>query len=99
MGDQSALQKDYVERYSDFMKRVHVREPNAAMVLMGSEQFYPQVQQVAAALQRGGIKRVTTLQFTGLDHGGCDFHPSLQDDRKLAQMIEQAIDAAKFLPR
>ena len=96
---QSALQKDYVESYSEFMKRVHAREPGAALILMGSEQFYPQVQQVAAVLKQAGINRVTTLQFTGLDHGGCDFHPSLEDDRKLAETIEQAIDAAKFLPR
>ncbi len=93
---QSALERDYVATYADFMARVHARQPQAAIILMGSELFYPQVQQVAARLRRGGIGRVSTLPFTGLDHGGCDYHPSLNDDLKLAAMVERAIDAANL---
>ena len=35
--------------------------------------------------------RVTTLRFGDLDYGGCDYHPSLADDRKLADLLEAEI--------
>ena len=77
--DQSGLRQDYVATYVDFMSRVHALQPQSALILMGSETFYPQVRQVAARLRQAGVRRVTTLQFTGLDRGGCDYHPPRHD--------------------
>jgi hypothetical protein len=58
---------------------------------MGSEDFHPQVERVAAALRPALAGRVATLAFGGLDKAGCHYHPSLADDLLLAGLIEGEI--------
>lgn len=94
---QSALEKDYVATYVEFISSLRTRQPQAAIILMGSELFYPKVEQVASRLKRTGIRRIVTLRFGGLDLGGCDYHPSQKDHQKLAVQLKGAIDGARLL--
>ena len=97
--DQPALEKDFAATFVDFMTRVHARQPQTAILLMSADTIYPKITLVAATLRQAGIKRVTTLEFSGLDLGGCDYHPSLRDHQKLAVLVEQAVDRANLLGR
>jgi lysophospholipase L1-like esterase len=90
-GDRAALEADYRAHYAQFVRTLHARQPQARFVLMGSQDFFPQVEQVAASLAGDLPGRVGILKFTGLELGGCDYHPSLADDRKLAGLIEAEI--------
>jgi lysophospholipase L1-like esterase len=89
--DRAALERDYRARYAEFVRRLHARQPQARFLLMGSDMFYAQVRQVAAQLAGEMPGQLSTLRFGDLDYRGCDFHPSLADDRKLADLIEAEI--------
>lgn len=81
------LETAYRTAYADFVRRLHARQPQAHFVLMGSDAFFPEVEQVAATLNAAMPGRVTTLRFQGLDLQGCDWHPSLADNRRLADLL------------
>lgn len=86
-----ALSAAYRAGYLAFLRKLLARQPQARFILMGSD-FYSEVEQVAAALAPAARARVTTLRFGELQLTGCDYHPSVADDRTLAALIEGAID-------
>ena len=86
------LQAAYRARYVRFVRDLQRDKPNARFLLMGSDLFFAQVEQVAAELNRGGGQEVSTLRFGGLDYLGCDHHPSLADDRILADLLHREIE-------
>lgn len=90
--DEAALKDDYRRTYAAFVRRLHDAQPQARFVLMGSDAFYPEVERVAASLDRSLKAQVTTLRFSGLDLAGCDWHPSLADHRRLADLLGEAIE-------
>lgn len=85
--DRPQLEAAYRTAYADFVRRLHARQPQARFILMGSDAFFPQVEQVAATLSPTLQGRVTTGRFEGLDLGACDWHPSLADNRRLAALL------------
>jgi lysophospholipase L1-like esterase len=89
--DADALADAYRAGYLAFLRKLLARQPQARFILMGSD-FYPEVEQVAAALDPAARARITTLRFGELQLTGCDYHPSVTDDRTLATLIEGAID-------
>jgi lysophospholipase L1-like esterase len=89
--DRAGLEADYRDHYRHFVRALHARQPQARFVLMGSEDFYPQVERVASALAVKMPGRVSLLRFAGLDRQACHFHPSLADDRLLAGLVEAEI--------
>jgi lysophospholipase L1-like esterase len=89
--DQDALKAAYRRTYVEFVRALAARQPQARFILMGSELFFPQVEQVAATLNKDMKGRVTALRFTGLDHAGCHSHPSLADNRRLADLLQGSI--------
>ncbi|HEX5185162.1 MAG TPA: SGNH/GDSL hydrolase family protein [Allosphingosinicella sp.] len=89
--DQGSLAAAYRAGYGAFLRKLLARRPRAHFILMGSD-FYPEVEQVAAALGPADRARVATLRFGELELTGCDWHLSLADDRKVAGLIEDAID-------
>jgi lysophospholipase L1-like esterase len=93
--DNRALRADYRARYIDFVATLHRRQPQARFVLMGSPDFYGDVQAVAAALDARRAGLATPLLFDGLARDGCDSHPSLADHRLLARLVKGAIDRIK----
>lgn len=92
-----ALQADYRDTYVAFVKSLRAKNPQAQFLLMASDgangEIRAQVSQVAKTLKDGGETRLDTLFFDGLDFGGCHYHPSLADDRKIAGLIQDWIDA------
>ena len=90
--DGDALRADYRAKYLAFAKMLMAKQPQAHLVLMGSDLFYDQVQQIAATLNQDARNPVATLHFAGLDMSGCDFHPSAKDDRTLAASLQALID-------
>ncbi len=89
--DTLALQAAYRARYSEFVSGLATRHPQARFVLMGSDAFFAQVEEVAASLRTRLPGRVATLRFTGLDLGGCHGHPSLADHRLLAVLVTRTL--------
>lgn len=83
--DASALRADYRQRYIDFVKTLRSRQPQARLVLMGAENFYADVAAVAAATGAMAV-RVPALEMTG-----CNWHPSLQDHRIMAELLARAV--------
>lgn len=90
--DQGVLRAAYRDRYIAFVRALERKQPQARFILMGSEAFFPEIEQVAAALNAGDPGRAAAIEFTGLDHGGCDSHPSLRDHQALAALVEAAIE-------
>ncbi len=93
--DADALAAAYHNGYLAFLRKLLARQPHAHFILMGSD-FYRNVEQVAAALAPADRARVTTLRFGELQLTGCDYHPSVEDDRTLAALIEGAIDQLRI---
>jgi lysophospholipase L1-like esterase len=80
-----ALHAAYRAGYEAFARRLMAEQPQARLILMKGETFAQDVEAVAKALPEG---RVRTVAFGGLALGGCDWHPSLADDEKVAELIE-----------
>ncbi|WP_448662252.1 GDSL-type esterase/lipase family protein [Sphingomonas sp. CJ20] len=83
--DDAALRSAYRTRYLDFVRQLKARQPQARIVLMGASNFIAEVRQVAAATG------ATAIPFGGLALSGCNGHPSLQDHRALAALIEPEV--------
>ncbi len=58
---------------------------------MGAENFYPDVAAVAEAAG------VTAVKVPALEMTGCNWHPSIQDHRVMADLIEAALKKAGAL--
>lgn len=90
--DGDALRADYRAKYIAFAQSLMAKQPQAHLILMGSDLFYDQVQQIAATLNQTARNPVITLHFGGLDMDGCHFHPSVKDDKTEAGFVQALID-------
>jgi len=90
--DEDALRADYRTKYVAFAQMLMAKQPQAHLILMGSDLFYDQVQQIAATLNQNARKPVITLHFSGLDMDGCHFHPSVKDDKTEAAALQALLD-------
>ena len=90
--DGEALAADYRATYIAFAKMLMAKQPQAHLILMGSDQFYGQVQQVATMLNRDARNPVVTLHYGGLDLDACNYHFSVKDDRTMAAALQALID-------
>ncbi|MEO7691595.1 MAG: SGNH/GDSL hydrolase family protein [Sphingomonas sp.] len=89
--DDKALRTAYRTRYIDFARGILANKPGARLILMGSDNFIADVDQVAAALRETAPGRVSTIHMSGLELTGCDWHPSLKDDQHLADLVQAEI--------
>ncbi|NYT42570.1 SGNH/GDSL hydrolase family protein [Sphingomonas sp. R-74633] len=90
--DGAALHADYRMRYIDFVKELRRLQPQAKLVLMGAETFYPDVAAVAEATGATPVK-VPQLEMTG-----CHWHPSRKDHRMMADLLDPRVRPALTLP-
>ena len=90
--DDAALRSDYRAKYIAFARGLLARQPQAQLILMGSDAFYGDVQKVAAALNVDARRPVLTLHFGNLDFSGCHAHPSTKDDETLAASLQALLD-------
>ena len=85
------LQQDYVNKYVHFVKSLHTKNTKAQFILMASDQMEgelaTQVGKVVTRLKADGLKKVDSIIFSGLDYKGCHWHPSVQDDKLLAELL------------
>ena len=85
------LKAAYRERYVRFVSGLRKTHPTARFILMGSDLFYPEIQKVAEALNRGSAVSVSTVQIGKMELSACDWHPSLADDKMLAGLVDDEI--------
>lgn len=83
--DAAALHADYRARYIDFVTMLRAKHPRARIFLMGAENFYADVQAVAAAT------RATPIEVPALEMTGCHWHPSIRDNVVEADLLQKAI--------
>lgn len=89
--DDAALRTAWRDAYVAFVRRLMRNNPDARFVLMASDSFFGEAEQVAAAVNAGSPGRATTLRFDDLDLGGCDWHPSVADQEGLADLLEAVL--------
>jgi len=85
----------YRRQYVRFVGDLRSKYPRARFLLMGSDRFIGEVRRVADDLNKGSGQPVRIVQFGGLDLQGCDWHPSLADHQRLANLIESEIVSLK----
>ena len=85
--DEAALRKDYRETYVVFVQGLKASRPNARVFLIAGDTFADDVGEVA---QRTGA---TAVRITNMDRGACHWHPSVADQKMMADKLEAAIKA------
>jgi lysophospholipase L1-like esterase len=86
--DAAALHADYRATYVGFVRMLLGKYPKARVLLVRYKLFDADVEAVAAAVADG---RVATVKVEPTELTGCDWHPSLKDDRDMADALERAI--------
>lgn len=89
--DEAALRDAYRRRYVAFVQDLHRTQPQARFILMGSDSFGADVEQVAAVVNAQTPGLTTPVRFGGLDLQACDWHPSQADHVRLATLVEGVI--------
>jgi len=90
--NKDAFVADYRAKYLAFARMLMAKQPQAHLVLLGSDQFYDQVQQIAATLNQDARNPVTTMHYGGLELTACNYHFSVKDDRTLAASLQALLD-------
>ncbi|MFY8142575.1 MAG: SGNH/GDSL hydrolase family protein [Caulobacter sp.] len=85
--NEATLRQDYRDRYVTFIQALKASRPKARVFLIAGDTFAEDVAQVA---DRTGAKAV---RITGMDRGSCNWHPSVADQRMMADRLEAAIAA------
>jgi len=93
------LREAYEAAYIRFIDELHRRHPGAYIVLWiaagdGAE-VRTEVARVAEQVRRSGNPRVGFVPVAGLSMSGCDWHPSVADDRQVADALIRHLDAQK----
>jgi lysophospholipase L1-like esterase len=90
------LHKDYEATYVKFVQNLRAKNPQAFFILMATDQvdgeIQSEAQKVMAALQSAGEARIAFLPMNNLSFGGCDWHPTIADDRKVSDELVAFID-------
>ncbi len=93
------LQQDYIHKYTELVKSLQRKNPNAEFVLMASDhvngEIANQVSKVLENLKASGIKKIDFIKFTGLDLQGCHWHPSAKDDKLLSDLLIKHLQSKK----
>jgi len=90
--NKDAFAADYRAKYLAFARTLMAKQPQAHLILLGSDQFYDQVQQIAATLNQDARNPVTTMHYGGLELTACNYHFSVKDDRTLAASLQALLD-------
>ncbi len=85
--DEAALRKDYRDSYVAFIQGLKAGRTGARFFLIAGDTFADDVADVA---QRAGA---TAVRITGMDRGACHSHPSVADQKMMADRLEAAIAA------
>ena len=93
------LQQDYINKYAEFVNALHRKNPQAQFILMASDRMdgevANQVSKVIEQVKAGGLKKIDSIIFTGLEYLGCHWHPSAKDDKLLADLLINYLEPKK----
>jgi lysophospholipase L1-like esterase len=91
-----ALHADYETTYLRFLESLRAANPRAFFLLWATDTANGEVereeQKVIEQWRARGEKRVAFLPVDGLQFSACNWHPSLDDDRLIADRLEKSID-------
>jgi hypothetical protein len=83
--DEAALRKDYRDSYVAFVEGLKASRPGARFFLIQGDTFVDDVAEVA------GRAGATVVRITGMERTACHGHPSVADQRMMADRLEAAI--------
>jgi len=91
------LQADYESTYVRFVQQLRAQNPRASFILWATDtaegEVADETEQVVEKLRAMGETRVSFLLVPKLAFSGCNYHPSLADDRIIADRLAEVIDA------
>lgn len=91
------LSADFQSSYVAFVARLRASNPTAHFVIWTTDTANGEVaSEVRGAIEKmkaEGEKRIDFVEIPGLEFGGCNYHPSIADDRKIADRLAAVIDA------
>ncbi|MBO9710930.1 MAG: lipase [Caulobacter sp.] len=85
--DQAALHAAYRQSYIAFVQGLAANRPGARFLLIAGDTFADDVAEVAKATG------ATPVRITGMDSKACHSHPSIADQKMMADRLEAAIRA------
>lgn len=96
------LHADYEATFVRFVKQLHQRQPQAYILLWASandgSELQAELARVTDQVQRGGIDRIGFVPVSDLSLSGCNWHPSVADDRRVADALIHHLGAHDVLP-
>lgn len=91
-----ALQADYRATYVRFVQDLRARNPQASLLIWATDgaggEIAAQARQVAETLKGGGETRIGFIELPGLEMTGCNYHPSLKDDARIADAVAAYVE-------
>lgn len=92
------LHADYEATYVAFLTSLRARHPHALFVLwatdMADGEIQAEVRKVVEQRKAQGEARLVFVPINGLAMTGCDWHPSVEDDRAIAKVLIATIAQA-----
>ncbi len=92
------LHADYEKTYVEFLHQIRAKNPNAYFILWATDtadgEVLSEVERVAAQARTAGEQRITVVPVRNLEFSACNFHPSLKDDRSIADAVIKAINGS-----
>jgi lysophospholipase L1-like esterase len=91
------LHADYESTYVHFFAEMRTHNPKADIVVwatdMADGEIATEANKVVQQRRQQGDAYITFLSISGLSLGACDWHPSLGDEKIIADRLVHAIDA------
>jgi lysophospholipase L1-like esterase len=93
------LHADFETTYVRFLQRLRVRNPTAYLLVWATDvangEVEAEAKRVVDQVRKQGDNHISFLPIDKLGFGACDEHPSLADERFIAQDLMKLIDADK----
>lgn len=95
--DRAALHRDYETRYAAFLRDLHAANPRAHIFVWATDkadgEIAAEAGKVVEQLRAQGIADIGFATLKGLSFGGCNSHPTVADDRRIADAVAGYVDA------
>ncbi|MBM7407384.1 MULTISPECIES: SGNH/GDSL hydrolase family protein [Sphingomonas] len=95
----AALHEDFERSYARFLSKLRSRNPHALIVVWATPiaqgEVIAEARATVARLMQAGERRIAFVAVDGLGFGGCNGHPDLADDARIAGAVAAQIDALR----
>lgn len=93
----AALHSDYEATYAKFLKMLRAGHVHALVIVWAADvangEVAAEASKVVDRLREQGYRKLVFLEIRGLQFHACDSHPTLEDDKTIAQKLVGVIDA------